>query len=215
MENKRYSIAVIGGSGKAGQYVVRELLHQGYNIRVLVRNSERFQIQHPAVQVIAGNVSHYDSIDALIRGCDAVFSTLGLGIPPSDPDIFSLATKNIIRAMTINGLHRYVAITGLNVDTSGDKKGAATQFATDWMYSNYPKSTADRQLEYDLLCASDLDWTLVRLPRIDQTNTHGGVLVSLEDCPGNNISAASLSIFLIRQLADKTYIRKAPFIADA
>ena len=109
---------------------------------------------------------------------------------------------------------RYIVITGLNVDTPFDQKSPKTRFATDWMKTNYPLTTADKQLEYNLLSESNLDWTLVRLPMIEQTDDKGEIVVSLEDCPGKKISATDLAFFLIGQLSDKTYLRQAPFIAN-
>ena len=38
------------------------------------------------------------------------------------------------------------------------------------MYTNDPNSTANKQKEYDLLLASNIDWTLVKLPLIKQTD---------------------------------------------
>lgn len=88
-------IAVIGGTGKSGKYLVKQLLDQGFHIKVLVRNPERFQIQSSFVEVIIGDVSNYEVIKALVDGSLAVISALGLGMPPSEPTIFSLATKII------------------------------------------------------------------------------------------------------------------------
>lgn len=65
-----------------------------------------------------------------------------------------------------------------------------------------------------MLSASNLDWTLVRLPRILQTDDRSEILVSLEDCPGEGISAANLAEFLIGQVEDRKFIGKAPFISD-
>lgn len=207
-------IAVIGGTGKSGKYLVKHLLNQGFHIKVLIRNPERFQIQSSLVEVIIGNVEDYEDIRTLVEGCHAVISALGLGLPPSEPTIFSLATKNIIRAMNECDVWRYILLTGLNVDAPFDKKGPKTASATDWMYANYPKTTADRQLEYSILSDSNIDWTLVRLPFIEQTDGRDKVSVSLEDCHGDKISATDLAHFLIEQLTDSTYIRKSPFIAN-
>lgn len=208
-------LAVIGGTGKAGKYLVKQLLLQGYRIKLLVRNPEKFCVPHSNVEVITGDGTRFESITALIKDTDAVISTLGLGNPPSEPDIFSIVTRHIIRAMNDHGIKRYVVVTGLNVDAVEDKKGPVTQSATEWMYNNYPRSTADRQLEYTLLRASNLAWTLVRLPLIDQTDEIHEVSVSLEDCPGSKISATSLAVYLIQQIADKTSIQRAPFLANA
>ena len=206
-------IAVIGGTGKSGKYLVHELLNQGFSIKLLVRNPDRFQIQSPLIEVIHGNVNHYDTVLQLVEGCQAVISTLGLGQPNSETSIFSQSTKNVLRAMETEQISRYIVITGLNVDTPFDQKGTKTKLATDWMKTNYPLTTADKQLEYHLLSESYLNWTIVRLPIIEQTDTKGEVTVSLEDCPGDTISAADLALFLIKQLSDNTYLRKAPFIA--
>lgn len=207
-------IAVIGGTGKSGKYLIKQLLEQGYQIKALVRNPEIFLIKNSLVEVIKGDIKNYEVVQSLICGCDAIISALGLGVPPSEPTIFSLATTNIIRTMNECSVRRYILLTGLNVDSPFDKKGNKTKSATDWMYANFPRSTADRQLEYRILNDSNVDWTLVRLPFIEQSDTSGKIKISLEDCPGDKISTTNLANFLIGQLTDKTYLKKAPFIAN-
>ena len=61
------------------------------------------------------------------------------------------------------------------------------------MYTNYPNSTANKQKEFDLLLASNIDWILVRLPLIEQTDEISEVQISLED----KISVTKLANFLI------------------
>lgn len=207
-------IAVIGGTGKSGKYLVKQLLKNGYHFKLLVRNLDTFKIESTYIEIVHGDVSDYDIVSNLIVGCDTVISTLGTGIPYSPPNIFSTASKNVIRAMNENGIKRYIVVTGLNVDTPIDEKSPKVKFGTDWMYKNYPKSTADRQLEFELLSESEINWTLVRLPLIALTDERKEVVASLEDCLGGSISATDLANFLIEQLDDTTFIRKAPFIAN-
>ena len=207
-------IAVIGGTGKSGKYLVQQLLKGGYNLRLLVRNPEKSSSKNIQIEIVQGDVSNYTTVLNLIKGCNAIISTLGIGIPQSPPTIFSTATKNIIRAMNELGVKRYIVITGLHVDTPADTKSAKVKFGTDWMYQNYPKSTADRQREFDILSKSKVEWTLVRLPMINLTPEQKRVMVSLKDCLGENISATDLADFLIGQLNDNTFLRKAPFIAN-
>ena len=208
-------IAVIGGTGKAGKYLVNQLLNQGFKIKLVIRNLDYFQLQSPLIEVIQGSVSDYNVVYQLVEDCQAVVSTLGLGQPNSETSIFSQSTKNVLRAMEACNIRRYIVITGLNVDTPFDQKRPKTKFATDWMKTNYPLTTTDKQLEYNVLVNSDLDWTLVRLPLIEQTEEKRGVLVSLEDCLGDKISATDLAIFLIEQLTDRTYVRQAPFLSNS
>lgn len=207
-------IAIIGGTGKAGKYVVNQLLQRGFRLKILLRNSEKFTIQSPQIEIIQGDVKDYETVLSLIRGTDAVISALGLGQPASETSIFSQATTNILQVMKACNIQRYIVITGINVNTPFDKKSSKTQFATDWMYANYPKITADKQKEYAILVESNVDWTLIRLPLIEQTNEIGGVQISLEDCLGDKISATDLANFLIDQLTDETYISKSPFLSN-
>jgi len=205
-------IAVIGGTGKSGKYLVRELLQQGFQCKLLLRKPENLTIKSSFIEVVKGDARDYGPIRLLIDGCDAVISTLGQ--PKGETTIFSQATQNVIRAMGECNVKRYLLITGLNVDTPFDKKGPKTKFGTDWMKTNYPETTSDKQVEYEVLVNSDVDWTIVRLPLIEQTNEQRNIQISLEDCPGDKISATDLAHFLIRQLTEDLYFRQAPFLAN-
>ena len=83
------------------------------------------------------------------------------------------------------------------------------------MKTHYPDTTADKQEEYALLAGSQARWTLVRLPRIELTNERSELSISLEDCPGEMVSAKSLAHFLVEQLTSDQYVGQAPFVANA
>lgn len=205
-------IAIVGGTGKAGKYLVKQLLNDGFHLKLLLRNPENFQVESPLIEIVKGDARAYQSIERLLANCQAVISTLGQ--PRGELSIFSQATTNVITAMHHFGMKRYIVTTGLNVDTPFDKKGTKTKLATEWMLANYPATTLDKQLEYEILIDSQIDWTLVRLPLIIQTDDRSETLASLEDCPGDKISSSNLAAFLIGQLSDSSYHRKAPFIAN-
>lgn len=205
-------IAVIGGTGKSGKYLVKLLLNQGFHLKLLIRYPESFQIKSPLIEVVQGDARAYESVQLLAEGCQSILSMLGQ--PKGEPSIFSQATKNVILAMKHFSIERYILTTGLNVDTPFDKKGIKTKMATEWMKVNYPETTNDKQFEFEVLSGSDINWTLVRLPMIEQTELRSKMLVSLEDCPGEKISATDLAYFVVEQLSDGAYARKAPFIAN-
>jgi len=207
-----YKVAVIGGTGKSGQFVVLHLLKEGIPVKMLLRNPENFQLKSPLIEIIRGDARDPRAVYSLAEGCEAVISTLGQ--PKNEPPIFSDSTRNVIAAMNFFRISRYIVITGINVDTPQDKKTGYTETATEWMKNNYPKTTADKQTEYELLVSSALDWTLVRLPFIDLAGQKCELKISLEDCMGEKVSATSLAEFLSCQLKDKTYFKQAPFIAN-
>jgi putative NADH-flavin reductase len=207
----KYKIAVIGGTGKSGAYLVRRLLELEMPIKLLVRNPEKHCFTNPLVEVVRGDARDYHSVLNLIDGCEAIISTLGQ--PKGEPPVFKDASKNIVNAMLKYKLKRYIVVTGLNVDTRFDKKDEKTSYATQWMYENFPETTKNRQEEYAYLTTQvGLAWTLVRLPMIFQTNEKFRVGVNLKNCDGHKISATDLADFLIGQLDDESYIQKCPFL---
>lgn len=207
---KTYKIAIIGGTGKSGKYLVENLLEKGYQLKLLLRHPENFTLQNPLIEIVKGDARDETAIDKLIEGTDLVMSTLGQ--PKGEKSIFSDAAKNIIKAMNHHRIKRYIVTTGLSVNTASDHKNERVKMATDWMYQNYPETTTDKQKEYKLLLDSNLDWTLVRLPLIHLTEENFPIETSLTNCKGDGISAADLAKFLTSQIEDSEYIRKSPFL---
>lgn len=209
---QKIKIAVLGGGGRTGKFLVTELVKQGYNIKLLLRRPENFQLENPCIEIIKGDATDIRDIRSLAEGCEAIISTIGQR--KGEPLVASKATINVIKIMAEYEIQRYILIAGINVDTPFDKKGIETNLATEWMKGNFPLIHEDRQKAYSILSVSDVNWTLVRVPFIEFKDVEGEIKVNLEDCPGNKISANDIVIFLVKQLFDNTYIRKSPFIAN-
>ena len=127
-------VAVIGGTGKAGKYLVKQLLNQKIPIKFLHRKPETLQITGPLIEIVKGDARDYDALLDLLSGCTAVISTVGQ--PSGEPPLFSDVSSKILKAMAASGISRYISTTGLNVDTPLDSKGPKTRFGTEWMYQN-------------------------------------------------------------------------------
>jgi len=210
-----HKIAVIGGGGRTGKYLVSQLLEKGFHLKLLLRNPEKgTHTDSLKIEIIQGDVLDYDSVHELLSGCKAVISTVGQR--KDEPLVASQATINILKAMKESepALTRYILVAGLNVDVPSDKKSAEIIAATDWMKSNFPDIHADRQKSFQILSESNADWTLVRVPFIEFTEERGEIGISLEDSPGQHITAADIAGFLIEQIDDVIYLKKAPFISN-
>jgi len=209
---KYNKIAIIGGTGKAGKYLIRQLIDKGFEIKVLLRNPGKMELSSPLIEKVPGDAANYESVYSLVQGCDAIISTLGQS--KGENPIYSLSTSNIIKAMSHLNINRYIVITGLTIDTPFDKKSFKTKLISKLMKLSFPAVIADKQKEYSILSESNFDWTIVRLPLIEQTESTGTIKSSLLDCPGKKISSTDLACFLINQLSDDTFLRKSPFIAN-
>ncbi len=207
-----HKVAVLGGSGRTGKYIIAQLLKKGFSVRLLLRKPEDFHDSTPFIETMKGDAIDEEVIHSLVKDCDAVISTIGQR--KDEPLVNSRATINVLKAMADVGLQRYILVAGINVDTPFDMKGMQTKAATEWMKMNYPEIHADRQRTYSVLSASEAKWTLVRVPLIEFTDLTHETVVNLEDCKGSKISAADIAGFVVDQLLDETYVRKAPFISN-
>lgn len=76
-------IAVIGGSGFIGRYIVAELASRGYRLRVLVRRADKAKFLLPLgtpgqIALVAGNAGNLASLKTCVAGCQAVVNAVGI-----------------------------------------------------------------------------------------------------------------------------------------
>ncbi|HLO58701.1 MAG TPA: NAD(P)H-binding protein [Bacteroidales bacterium] len=207
-----YKVAILGGTGKTGKFVVDELVKQGYPVRMLVRNPQKAVNIDPLVEVVTGNARNYATIQRLVTGCHAVISTLGPA--KGEPPINSVAVSHLIKVMKNLKIKRYIEIAGWGLQAAEDKRGLKTRLAGWLIRKMVPVKAKARQNVYEMLKASNLDWTIVRCPTIEMTLSRRKLFVELADAPGNKVSAADLAEFLVTQLKDETYYKKCPFVAS-
>lgn len=67
-------IGVIGGTGKSGKYLVKQLLKEGYKIKLLVRPSSNFKIDTAQIETVKGDVTDFESVKKLVEGCQALIT---------------------------------------------------------------------------------------------------------------------------------------------
>ncbi|NCD69405.1 NAD(P)-dependent oxidoreductase [Mucilaginibacter agri] len=211
--DQQYKVALLGATGKAGKYILQELLNRGYKVKALVRKPYEYTITHPLLEILHGDIKNQETAHTLIDGCNVIISAIG---PRKDePLISSLSTQNILNAMQEFSIKRYITLAGLNLDIPGDYKSEANKAKSDWMRQNFPDAVADRQKAYDILVESEVDWTMIRVPWIEQTDERRGIKVDLYDCPGEKISTTDLADFVIREIEDRTFLRESPFVVSS
>ena len=70
-------VAIIGGTGFVGGYLVDALNAAGHEVRLLVRPGSENKMRTPA-QKVAGDVSSPEAMSAVLEGCDAAIYCVGL-----------------------------------------------------------------------------------------------------------------------------------------
>jgi len=87
-----HRILIIGGTGTVGSQVVFQLLERGVSVRVLARNPEKAQFP-PQVEVVCGDLTLPDTLDAALGGTDAVFLVWVAPQPAAVPALERITKK--------------------------------------------------------------------------------------------------------------------------
>ena len=73
---------------------------------------------------------------------------------------------------------------------------------------------ADMQQVVHKVQASDRDWTVVRVPMLTDQPAQGALIVGYVGDIHSRISRADMAAFMLKQLKDNHYLKKAPAISN-
>jgi len=203
-------ILIIGGTGGTGRQIIQQALEEGHQVTALVRSPEKIKIINAHLQIVKGNVLDRESVKRAVQGQEAVLSALGHKKFFIKTNILSEGTKNIIDAMEQYKANRFICITSLGIGDSRFKLGLYyTLFVIPFIVFFY---FLGKEKQEKLIRNSKLDWTIVRPGQLTNgkrtgTYKHGPNVGSY--ILTKMISRANVAHFMLRQLEDRTYSRKA------
>jgi uncharacterized protein YbjT (DUF2867 family) len=106
-------ILIIGGTGMLGEPVARQLLANGFGVRILSRDADKARARFaPPFEVVAGDVDDPASLSTAVMGCQGVHINLH-GI--SDSDLERRGAEAIAQAAAQAGLERITYLSGASV----------------------------------------------------------------------------------------------------
>lgn len=203
-------LLIIGASGGTGSQLVAQALERGYTVTALVRNPAKLKVEHPQLKVLQGDVLDYASVEAAVRGQEAVLCALGHKRYFYPTRILSEGTRNILRAMESNGVSRLVCETSLGIGSSAGRMGLYYTFFTIPLI--LPFYFWDKTRQERLIAASKVEWVIVR-PGVLTNRAKRGEFRHGPDV-GNflwtvRISRADVADFMLNQVTDDSYLGTA------
>lgn len=204
-------IAVFGANGKVGRLVVEKALGHGHSVTAFVHSSSPFS-HHPLLTVFKGNVLVVSDVQRSLQGADAVISTLSSWGTPTK-NILTKGMQNIIPAMQEQNIRRIVSLTGADAQASGDALSRIHRLSHFGISILAGKVLRDGEEHIRLLQMSDLDWTVVRSPIMNELgNPKSYQLVTTRPLPWQTIHRASVAQCLVESVETTQHIQASPFI---
>lgn len=204
---------MLGATGGTGRALLEQAVAAGFDITVLVRNPDKLPDCARTVRVVTGDLLKDSAVlDAAVPGCDAVVSALGVGPSLRSGHLMTRSAPAIVAAMQRHSVRRLIVTSAFGVGvTRRDTPLLPRLFIATLLRDLY----ADKEAGEQAILTSDLDWTIVYPVGLSNGPRTGryrvGERLSLTGFP--HISRADVADFLLRQVEDRSYIRKGVLIA--
>ncbi|MGY1607962.1 NAD(P)-dependent oxidoreductase [Geodermatophilus sp. SYSU D00700] len=202
-------VVVFGAAGGVGRHAVRLAAERGHTVVAVARRP----VGHAGVEERTGDVRDAVLVAKAVEDADAVLWCVGV-TKGSGGDVGRAALPGLVTAMGEAGSRRFVGVSGAGCDLPGDRKGAGARFVSGLTHRLARDVVEDKEGEYRLLAASDLEWTQVRPPRLADRPGTGRYRLTTE-APGLRaapLAKADAALAMVELAEGREWLSAAPFV---
>lgn len=181
---------LLGGSGRTGKHVVQQGLSRGHNVTAVLRTPTALQPRE-RLRIVSGDPRRSDDLAPNLTDQDVVISCLGQS-SRGDATLLRDATTATLEAMMRIGVRRYLVISQGLLFPSRNPIIALLRFLLS-------RHVADSSAMERLIQGSEIDWTIVRPPRLLEGDVQRGYRTKVNALPdgGWTLRYADLAAFLL------------------
>jgi putative NADH-flavin reductase len=207
-------LVIFGANGRTGKLLVEQALAASHAVTAFARMPWRLGIAHAGLTIVQWDPQDAAAIAEAVAGSDAVLSVMG---PTRNvPDLaVSQGMERVIAAMKVHAVRRLIVSAGAGVSDPSDMRALLHKVSGAIALLRARHVYADMKRVVELVRASGLEWTIVRVPRLTDQPRQGRLRIGYVGRDmGTTLARADLAAFLLKQLDDQTYLRKAPMISN-
>jgi uncharacterized protein YbjT (DUF2867 family) len=203
-EAKTMQVTVFGAAGGTGRHVVDGLLAAGHDVIVLVRDPQKLGPVPGRVTVEVGDARDPEVVAHAVAGSQGVISAIG-GHGMGRSTAITDAMTTIVAGLPTGT--RLLTVSTVGAGDSASQFPRAVRMTVGVLLRN---AIADHNGQERAIMASDLDWTIARCVGLTDGPGTGDVHVLTEGTVGGSrIARADVARWLVANLADGTYSRRA------
>ena len=154
-------IVVFGATGSTGRQVVDQALSAGHDVTAVVRHPEQIAPRSHLV-TRAGDVLDAASLTDSCRDADAVVSCIGPRSNLRPGAVMSVGTAHMVSAAEGAGVRRFVFQSGIGLSDGTELSRADRWVLAALWRPLFAAAIGDKAEGERLVCASALDWVIIR-----------------------------------------------------
>ena len=197
-------LIVFGATGKTGQHVWRQAVAQGHDVTAFTRSAGRIDADGANLRVALGDVMDEPAVADAVAGQDGAIVALGSN-SLRDKTTLASGTRNIVDAMTQQGIARLVVLSAAGVGDSWRQISLPAKVMFKTMLRNI---YADHTAQEAIVRQSALDWTIVRAAILKDDPATGKYTVG-NSGKVKQVNRADVADFLVKQADDSAYRKRA------
>ncbi|HKD89880.1 MAG TPA: NAD(P)H-binding protein [Streptosporangiaceae bacterium] len=213
-------LTIFGATGGTGICLVEQALAAGHDVTAVVRDPARLTVSTPSpalaarLQVVTADVMDPAAIVPAVAGADAVLTAIGprgAGVTTVSQD----SVRSIIAAMQKAGALRLLTVSGSIVADEGESP--YLRLIKPLVRRTFLRHVcADMRAAEAEIEASEMDWTIMRPPRLTAGPVTGRYRTSIDSgLPRSlTVSRADLAAYMLAAIADPATLRTHIAIAD-
>jgi putative NADH-flavin reductase len=201
------NLLLLGATGRTGRLVLDQALARGHAVTAIIRRAEIRA--EGRLRTVGGDPLSADVLAPLLAGQDAVISCLGQR-SRQDRRLLHDAAAATLEAMARTGAQRLLVVSqGLLFPDRNPVLGLLRLMLARYL--------ADSGAMERLVCASSVDWTIVRPPRLRERGAPRGYRVQAGARPIGawSMQRVDLAAFLIDEAERGQYRRKIVGVTSA
>jgi putative NADH-flavin reductase len=209
-------LAVFGANGPTGRLLTRLALGEDHDVVAFTRHPDAFPVEHPRLEIAAGDVHDAAAVAPAVAGADAVVSALGVPFAKTPVTVYSDGGATIIAGMRAAGVKRFVCVTSSVMGPHPEPLGGFIfeKIMQPYVVNKLGKTVYDdmRRLE-GMVSGSDLAWTIVRPSGLFEAPAVSAYRVAADHIGYRFTARIDLADCLLREALDDAHARSAIAVA--
>ena len=203
-------LTILGATGGIGKLLIPLALHQGHQVTAFARAPEKIARNGGNLHVIGGDLYNAAQMAEAIRGSDAVLSAFG----PTTLSRTHLRRDfghTLVQSLRSSGVHRFIHVSSAFCFT--DQGGFLYTVMTNTLFKNVTQDHIEADVE---MAQPDLDWTILRPPRLLNGPAKGNLRVAAGRLPPKalTITRADVAAFMLKEALTPQYVHQFVGLCD-